>query len=180
MIGGLDWVDTLIVVILLIGMMKGFARGFVGELGGVVAVVAALIAPWYYNGSFDQWLEKNVHLGQGSAHVVGMFLTGLLTYIIVLAVAWVVGRIAKLPFFNIFNSGGGAIVGLLKSAVLIWFILFVALYFPLSKDLRYDLHKSLLAYTFVNPDPTIDKNIRSVIPWYARPAMQPYFSRHHL
>ena len=53
MIAGIPWPDILIAIILLISIYKGFSRGFVSELGGAVAVVAALITPWYYNGSFD-------------------------------------------------------------------------------------------------------------------------------
>ena len=180
MIGGIPWPDIVIALILLIATYKGFTRGFVSELGGAVAVVAALITPWYYNGSFDGWLESQMKLGPGSAHVIGMFLTGFITYAIVIAIAWALGRIAKLPVLNIGNSVGGAAIGLFKGVVLLWFVLFVALYFPLSPDIRSDLHDSHLAAYFVTPDSNIDKSIESVIPWFARPALWPYFHRHHL
>lgn len=180
MIGGVDWPDILIVVILLIAAFKGFTRGFVSELGGAVAVVAALIAPWYYNGAFDGWLESTLKLGPGSAHVVGMFATGFIAYAIVIAISWVLSRIAKLPILNIGNSLGGAAIGFLKGAVLIWLVLFIALYFPLSPDIRNDLHGSKLAASFTQPDASIDKSIESVIPWFARPALWPYFHRHHV
>ena len=75
MIAGFGWPDILIAVILVIAAFKGFSRGFVSELGGAVAVVAALITPWYYNGAFDPWLENTIHLGPGSAHVVGIHRT---------------------------------------------------------------------------------------------------------
>ncbi len=180
MILGVPWPDIIIVLILAISAFKGFTRGFVSELGGAVAVVAALITPWYYNGAFDPWLENVVHLGSGSAHVVGMFLCGFATYAIVLAIAWVLNRFAKLPILNIGNSLGGAAIGLAKGAVLIWLVLFVALYFPLSRDIRSDLHQSHLAAYFTAPDPKIDGVIESIIPWFARPALWPYFHRHHV
>lgn len=180
MIGGFPWPDIVIAIILIIATYKGFARGFVSELGGAVAVVAGLVAPWYYNGSFDGWLESQVHLGPGSAHVVGMFLTGFIAYAVVIAISWALSRIAKLPVLNIGNSIGGAAIGLFKGAVLMWLVLFVALYFPLSPDIRADLHNSRLAPYFVGPDENIDKSIESIIPWYARPALWPYFRRHHL
>ena len=180
MIGGVGWPDILIVAILLIAAFKGFTRGFVSELGGAVAVVAALITPWYYNGSFDGWLEGTLKLGPGSAHVVGMFATGFITYAIVIAISWVLSRIAKLPILNIGNSLGGAAIGFFKGAVLLWLVLFVALYFPLSPDIRSDLHDSRLAAYFTQPDASIDKSIESVIPWFARPALWPYFHRHHV
>jgi len=179
-IGGIPWPDIAIALILIIATYKGFARGFVSELGGAVAVVAALITPWYYNGSFDGWLETQMKLGPGSAHVIGMFLTGIITYAIVISIAWVLGRIAKLPVLNIGNSIGGAAIGLFKGAVLLWFVLFIALYFPLSPDIRNDLRNSHFAAYFVTPDANLDKSIESVIPWFARPALWPYFHRHHL
>jgi uncharacterized membrane protein required for colicin V production len=179
-IAGIPWPDILIAIILLISIYKGLSRGFVSELGGFVAVAAALITPWYYNGSFDSWLEKGMKLSAGSAHVVGMFLCGFITYAIVLAIAWILNRFAKLPILNIGNSLGGGAIGFAKGAILIWLVLFVALYFPLSRDIRADLHESRLAPYFVQPDKQIDGVIESVIPWFARPALWPYFSRHHL
>ncbi len=180
MIAGLGWPDILIVVILIIAAFKGFSRGFVSELGGAVAVVAALITPWYYNGAFDPWLENSVHLGPGSAHVVGMFLTGFITYAIVLAISWVLNRFAKLPILNIGNSLGGAAIGFAKGAVLVWLVLFVALYFPLSPDIRRDLHDSHFAANFTEPDTTIDHAIEGTIPSFARPLLLPFFQRHHV
>jgi uncharacterized membrane protein required for colicin V production len=177
---GIPWPDIIISIVLLLATFKGFRRGFVSELGGAVAVIAALITPWYYNGAFDPWLQSVLHLGPGSAHVIGMFLCGFLTYAIVLAIAWVLNRFAKLPILNIGNSLGGAAIGFAKGAVLIWLVLFIALYFPLSPDIRQDLHESHFAASFTAPNKPIDGVIESVIPWFARPALYPYFHRHHV
>ncbi len=180
MIGGIGWPDIFIVLILAIGTFKGYTRGLVSELGGAVAVVAGLVAPWYYNGSFDGWLESTMHLGPGSSHVVGMFLTGFIAYAIVLAASWVLNRFAKLPLLNIGNGIGGAAIGLCKGAFLVWLVLFVALYFPLSPDIRTDLHNARLTAFFVQPDAKIDKAIAGTLPWFARPFLNPYFHRHHV
>jgi membrane protein required for colicin V production len=180
MIGGLGWPDLLIGVILLIGLAKGFSRGFVSELGGAVAVVAALITPWYYNGAFDPWLEKNAHLGTGPAHVAGMFLTGIITYVVVIAASWVLTGIAKLPVLNVGNALGGAAIGLLKGAFLVWLVLFIALYFPLSREIRKDLHESKLAPFFTQENHTIDGAIVATVPVFARRFLEPYVARHHV
>ncbi len=177
---GLLWPDVIIGVIVLISTYKGFRRGFVSELAGAVAVVAALIAPWYYNGVFDSWIEDTLHVGAGSAHVIGMFLTGFITYAIVIAASWILNRFAKLPLLDIGNSIGGGIIGALKACVLVWLVLFIALYFPLSPDIRNDLHNSRLAGYFVTPDANIDRAILATIPWFARPFVNPYFRRHHV
>lgn len=180
MIAGVAWPDIVIAIVLGIATLKGYSRGFVSELGGAVAVTAALIAPWFYNGSLDGQIEQLTKLGPGSAHVVGMFATGLLTYIIILFVARLLGVVAKLPVLGIGNAIGGAFVGFAKGAVLLWLVLFISLFFPLSVDIRSDLHESRLAPYLVTYDPSVDGAILSTIPWFARPFVMPYFKRHHL
>jgi len=167
-------------MILAIATIKGYGRGFVSELGGAVAVAAALITPWFYKGGFDPQIERMFNLGPGSAHVVGMFAVGLLTYVGILIVARVLGRIAKLPLLGLGNALGGAAIGFAKGAILLWLVLFVALFFPLSRDIRDGLHQSRLAPYLVTYDAQIDAAILSTIPWFARPFLLPYFRRHHL
>lgn len=180
MIGGVAWPDVVMVIILGIATLKGYARGFVSELGGAVAVTAALVTPWFYNGSLDPQIEQLTKLGPGSAHVVGMFATGLLTYAVLLIVARLLGTIAKLPVLGFGNALGGALIGFAKGAVLLWLVLFIALFFPLSPDIRDGLHQSHLAPYLVTYDAPLDDAILSTVPWFARPFVMPYFRRHHL
>jgi membrane protein required for colicin V production len=179
-IGGVAWPDVVIVIVLAIAILKGYSRGFVSELGGAVAATAALVTPWFYNGAFDSQIERSLSLGPGSAHVVGMFATGLATYVAILIVARLLGTIAKLPLLGIGNAIGGAAIGFAKGAILLWLVLFIALFFPLSPDIRDGLHQSRLAPYLVVYDTPIDDAMLSTIPWFARPFVIPYFRRHHL
>ena len=180
MIGAFAWPDAIIAIVLGIATYKGFTRGFVSELGGAVAVTAALVTPWFYNGFLDPQIAAVTRLGPGSAHVVGMFCTALLTYVALLIVARLLGAIAKLPVLGIGNALGGALIGFAKGAILLWVVLFIALFFPLSPDIRAGLHQSWLAPYLVTYDAQIDDAILSTIPWFARPFVQPYFRRHRL
>jgi uncharacterized membrane protein required for colicin V production len=179
-IGGVAWPDVVIVIVLGIATYKGYSRGFVSELGGAIAVTAALVTPWFYDGAVDSQIEGITKLGPGSAHVIGMFGTGLLTYVVLLFVARVLGTIAKLPVLGIGNALGGAFVGFFKGAILLWLVLFISLFFPLSPDIRDGLHQSRLAPSLVTYDAPIDDAILSTVPWFARPFVLPYFKRHHL
>lgn len=180
MIAGVAWPDIVIGIVLAIAVYKGYARGFVSELGGAIAVTAALVTPWFYNGNLDTQIEGITKLGPGSAHVVGMFATGLATYIVILVVARLLGTIAKLPVLGLGNALGGALIGFAKGALLLWLVLFVALYFPLSPDIRDGLRQSRLAPYLVTYDQPIDDAVLSTIPWFARPFVLPYFRRHRL
>lgn len=180
MIAGVAWPDIVIVIVMCIAAYKGYKRGFVAELAGFIAAVAALITPWFYNGSLDKQIAAVTKVGPGSAHVIGMFGTGLLTYVVILVVAQLLGAAAKLPVISFGNTIGGGIVGFAKGAMLLWALLFVSLFFPLSPDIRDDLHQSRLAPYFVSYDASLDDALLSAIPWFARPFVMPYFRRHHL
>lgn len=174
------WPDIVIGVIILIAALKGYKRGFISELAGAIALFASFITPFWYNGFADSLLEQYVHLGPGSAHVIGMFLVGLGTYAVIMIIASMLNRFAKLPFLGLGNALAGAAIGILKSAFFLAFALWVALFFPLSPDIRADFHRSRLVAVLTQPDERIDGAINSVLPWFARPFVRPFFDRHRV
>ncbi|MGZ3576945.1 MAG: CvpA family protein, partial [Vulcanimicrobiaceae bacterium] len=94
--------------------------------------------------------------------------------------AWLLNTVAKLPVLGFGNALFGAGVGFVKGAILVWLILYVVLFFPLSRDIRADLHRSVLVGYLTQPDRRIDGAINGVLPWFARPFVKPYFARHRV
>ena len=174
------WPDILIGAVLGIAALKGYKRGFITELSGAVALALSLITPWFYNGAFDGTLENAMHLGPGSAHVVALFLVGIATYVAVLLVARVLNSVANLPVLGLGNALAGAAIGFLKGAIGVWVILYIALFFPLSRDIRADLHRSTLVGYITRPNAMVDERIIATLPWFARPYVQPVFARHRV
>ena len=174
------WPDLIIGAIIVIAALKGYKRGFISELAGAIALFASLVTPFYYNGFADGTLQAFVKLGPGSAHVIGMFVMGLATYAAIMAIAWFLNRFAKLPFLGLGNALAGGAVGVVKASVFLAFTLWVALFFPLSPDIRAGFHTSRLVAILTKPDEQIDGAINSVLPWFARPFARPYFERHRV
>ncbi len=174
------WPDVVIGIIALFAAIKGFRRGFVSELSGAIALFASLIAPFWYNGVFDASVSSFAHIGPGSAHVVGIFIMSLATYLAVTVLAWVFNRFARLPILGMGNALAGALVGLLKAGVFCWAILYVGLLFPLTPDLRGDLHRSYLVAVLTQPDLRIDAAISETLPWFVRPLVHPLLARHRV
>jgi uncharacterized membrane protein required for colicin V production len=179
-IGGFAWPDVVVVLVLAAATFKGFSRGFVAELGGVAALAAGLIAPWFYNGSLDAQIEAYTKLTAGSAHVAGMVLTGIIAYVVILAAVSILRRLSRLPILGTGNAIAGAAVGFAKGALLIWVVIFVALFFPLTPALRTTLRSSQLVPSFTMFDGAVDTAIEATIPDFARPLLDPFLSRHAL
>ena len=180
MIGGIGWPDVVIGAILIIGALKGFKRGLVSEVAGLIALAVALVSAWLYPGMWDASLMNWTHLGAGSAHVVGMVLYAAAAYALMLAVAAVLSSAAKLPLVNVGNALLGAAVGLAKAAIFVWAIVYVALFFPLSRDLRSDLHRSRLTAVLQIANGQIDEALRASLPGFMEPYAAPLFARHRV
>lgn len=174
----LAWPDIVIGAVLILGALKGFKRGFIGELTGFVALALGITAAFIYPGNWDGLARDWFHLGPGSAHVVAMIVYGSLVYWLVFGVGFVLGRVAKLPVIGIGNGILGAGVGLVKALLLVWVIVYVGLFFPLTKDLRADLHQSHFIALFQAPDERLDGVMRSSLPWFVQPFAGSMFDRH--
>ena len=174
----MTWPDVVILGIALVFAFKGFKKGFVSELAGAVALFIAIIAAFRYGGTWDGIAASLTGLGPGSAHVIAMVAFAILVYAIVMLIAWGLGRIARLPVLGIGNSIAGAIVGAGKAVVGAWAVLYVLLFFPLSGDLRADLHRSQVVQLVTQPNAEVDAAFKGLLPWFIKPLMAPIFAHH--
>ncbi len=174
------WPDLVIGGLALIFALKGWKRGFVAEFSGAVAVGAAIVAALRYPGSLDDLAQRYVHASAGAAHIVGMVVFALAVYAAVMALAWIFGRFARLPVISLGNSAAGAAVGLAKALVGAWAVLYVALFFPLTHDVRSDLRHSTLASIVTQPNARVDAVMRGALPSAVKPFADPIFVNHRV
>ena len=174
------WPDLVIAAILAIGALKGWKRGFVAEIGGFIAIVLAFWAAFHYNGAFDGLATSLAKAGPGSAHIIGMIGFALAIYLVLMLLSSALGMVVKLPFLGIANNALGVPIGVAKAAVLVWAILYFALFFPLSADVRGDLRASTLVQLETQPNPQVDAAIVSTMPWFARPFVSVFLKGHRV
>ncbi len=177
---GIAWPDLAIGLVLIVGTLAGFKRGLINELAGAVALVFAIAAGFAYRGTWDAWLHAHANLALGSAHVVGLVLYATAAYAIVRAIAAALATVAKLPIIGTANALAGAAVGLIKTAVFTWAIVYIALFFPLSPTVRDELHRSRLVAILEMPNARLDASLRGSIPDFVRPYATGLFTRHRV
>lgn len=180
MIQGYMWPDIVVGVVALLTAIKGYRRGFVSEMAGLIAIGLAFLAPWWYNGAADDQIRAITHLVRPMAHIIGMIMSAVAVYIVIAFAAWLLNKFAKLPLMNVVNALAGAFVGMLKGAIFLWFVLFVALFFPLTPGLRGDLHRAKLVGYLTAPNAVIDSAATLLMPEPLRKPAEPYFARHHV
>jgi len=174
------WPDLVIGAIALLFALKGWKRGFVKEIGGFIALGAAIWAALHYPGTLDAVMHDYFHVSEGSAHVAGMVTFAIVVYVALLVVSVVLSGIARLPVIGLGNALGGAAIGVVKALIGTWAVLYVALFFPLTTDLRNDLRASQLVALVTSENPQIDGAVKNTMPWFVRPLVQPLFARHRV
>lgn len=174
------WPDVVIAIVVLFGTLKGIKYGLVRELTGAVALAFAIAAAFRYPGMWDEFIAAHVHVSPGATHVVGMVAYAAVAYAIVLALASVLSLVAKLPLLGTVNAFGGAIVGAAKGIVVMWVVLYVALFFPLSTAIRDDFHRSSLVAQLERPNERVDTTLRATLPPFIAPYADSLFAAHRV
>jgi membrane protein required for colicin V production len=175
-----SWPDIVIAAFALIAALRGWKRGFVSELAGFVALALGLWAGYRYNGSFDTNIAATTHLGPGSAHVVGMAATAFFVYVVLFIASLLLARIAKMPVLGTGNAIAGGALGIVKAGLVTWAVLYIALFFPLTPDLRGDLHRSQLVALITQRNAQVDGVIEHQMPWFVQPFVRSIFARHRV
>jgi uncharacterized membrane protein required for colicin V production len=172
------WPDLVVAAFALLFALKGWKRGFVAEIGGFVALAAAVWAALLYPGTLDTTAENLLHVGPGSAHVVGMAVFAVLVYAVLMTISSLLSRIAKLPIIGIGNGIGGAAIGVAKVLIVCWAVVYVLLFFPIPRDLRQDLRHSTVVEALAESNGRVDDMVRGTLPWFVKPFAEPLFARH--
>ncbi len=128
---GLNWLDIILIAILVITSILGIIKGLVKQVFGLLAVIIGLIlALGFY--SQVSWL----YLRLVSREVLAHFLGFLTIFLAVLCLGWVssylLSKFIKGPLKLLNNVLGGGL-GLLKGILICGIVVFALLVFPISK-----------------------------------------------
>jgi len=176
----MNWVDALVFLTLAAAFWGGYRNGLVRELIGLAAVVLAWFAAAGFAGPTAAWMTAQWALSPSVARVAAFWTVFLAVFVAVRAAGWLLERITKLPVISIVSGIGGGLAACVKAAVLLWAVLFVALFFPMAGDVRTAL-KSSPSATFIDSfDAPVTAAIDAALPKLARPVWHVVMKRHRL
>ncbi len=129
----MNWVDGILLVMLLAMVIVGSKKGMIRELTAFIIFFVAIIVSVNYVDRFAVWVARNT----GGSPLLSAFLS----FAVLLALCYVVFKLLGLLFYKVAqikSSGkrdqmGGALVGFLRGWVLIGFITFMAFLLPLPQ-----------------------------------------------
>ncbi len=176
----LTWADGLIALTLAVAFWGGYRAGMVRELVGIAAVIVSWVLSGLFAGSLAAALQSMYALGGGSSHLLAFWLLFLLVFAGVRAAGWIAERFASLPGLRVASGLGGGAVACAKAVLLLWLVMFVALFFPIAPDVRSALRGSRSIQAIETLNGPAYAMIGEALPHGVRPFGRLILKRHRL
>ena len=139
----MDILDAVLIILLILGIMGGFKRGFVKETVLLIGLVAVLVISYYLKNPVATFLYKHLPFFNFNGIFKGVSIINILLYeviafLVVFSVLYLVlrllikisGLIESLLkatiILGFFSKIAGGIVGFIESYIIIFIILFIA------------------------------------------------------
>ena len=160
----MNWVDGVLIALLLASVIVGSKKGLVRELMAFVIFFAALIFSVNYLDNFAVWVYQQV----GGSPLISAFLS----FAILLALSYVVFKLLGYLFYRVADiksakrrdQMGGAIIGFLRGWAAIGFITFLAFLLPMPDRFYTDFEDSFIGPTVAKTLPLMYEGTKVVHP----------------
>jgi membrane protein required for colicin V production len=157
-------IDSIILVILAIFVIKGMFRGIILEAFTLVGLIIAYVIALREMGTITSLMEKKIALPQILLSAISFFLIFIL---IVLFARWIAGVLRRLirgtPIVWL-DKGGGILLGLCKGALIASLLALLLSVIPVSKQLNREQENSFLFKPICSVAPAVFNLLKKSLP----------------
>lgn len=118
-----NYIDIVIAIPLLWGLIKGYGKGLFVSLASLVALVGGIYVAVHFSDITGSYLERYVNLGDGVMKLTAFAITFIIVVILVSLAGRLLTKVADFASLGILNKLLGAAFGALKFAFIISVIL---------------------------------------------------------
>lgn len=143
----MNWLDILIIVLLLFFVWKGFRAGLVGAIGGFLGIIVGIWAGSHFMTNVGAWLMAVLNIENSSlANIIGFVLIFVAINIVTSIIVWIINKVFNIiPFIGLANKLAGAIIGFIGGSLAIAALVYFLSLFSFSDTLSNVLISSQLA-----------------------------------
>ncbi len=145
----MNHVDIALMLVLALGVWRGFKKGFIISLFDVIGLGLGVYGGIHFSDAFAEWLKTEFNIGIDWLPFSSFLVTLLLILIVIHLLARAITKVLKLAMLGTVNKVGGAVFGLARS------VLFVSLALlflhPLNKKAQFVSDEALEASLLYTP-----------------------------
>lgn len=157
----LNWVDYMILFVLLFYAIEGYSLGFIGALLDLINFIISFVAGLRFYGFFAAFLVSKFSIPQGFSDAIGFFIATFITEIII--VILIRNYFTLRPsILKRFNKLFGILPGILSGAILISFVLVLIVGLPVSAPIKHDISSSKAGSLLLSNTQGLEKELNKV------------------
>lgn len=118
-------IDIILGVLLLLGFIRGFQKGFIIELAGIVALLAGIFGGLEYGYIAESYLDRWTDWSASGIEIAGFFIVFIGIVILVSIVAKILTTIVHSIALGLINRIFGAVFGVIKTGLFIFILLLI-------------------------------------------------------
>jgi membrane protein required for colicin V production len=160
----MNWVDYLLLALIVVAMVFGSRRGTIREAMGLIAFMIGIVFATHYIDWLANGMAKRMALSPVLVSFVGFVVLIAFVYLVFRILALVFYRVASVERLGRVDHVGGALVGVLRGWVMLGFILFLLLYLPLPASTLEAMDDSVLAPGMRNTIPMLYESTSLIHP----------------
>jgi len=117
--------DIVLLVLLILGLARGFSRGFFVELASLVALIAGVYGAFHFSNFAASFLKDRVDWNENSVNIMAFIITFVIIVLVISLAGKALTKIADFAMLGLLNKILGAVFGGLKVAFMFSVILIV-------------------------------------------------------
>lgn len=118
-------IDIILGILLLLGFIRGFQKGFIIELAGIVALLAGIFGGLEYGYIAETYLNKWTDWSSSNIEIASFFMVFLGIVVLVSILAKILTTIVHSIALGLINRIFGALFGVIKTGLFIFILLLI-------------------------------------------------------
>lgn len=117
--------DIILLILLLLGLINGFRKGFFVEVASLVALIAGVYGAIHFSNFAAEFLMEKVDWNEKTVNITAFIITFVVIVLLIALAGKALTKLADFAALGILNKILGGIFGLLKTAVILSVILMI-------------------------------------------------------
>ncbi|MBT7552918.1 CvpA family protein [bacterium] len=143
----MNWLDIVIIVILIFSFWKGFRAGLAGAIGGFLGIIVGIWAGSHFMTQVGEWLMQLLNVeNQSLANIISFILIFIAINVIFSILVWIVNKVFNvIPFIGLANKLAGSFIGVIGGILGIAALVYLLSLFAFSDAIGQAIADSQLA-----------------------------------
>lgn len=121
----MNWIDIILIILIVGAAVSGFVKGFFVELASIVSLILGIWAAVAFSDLVQQWLSKYLNWSHDSIRLMAFILIFVFVVILVHLVATLTEKFVSAIALGIFSRLAGAVFGALKAAFVLSILMLI-------------------------------------------------------